>query len=171
MLFEKSITTDANTSQNNAETTKILCSRGIIHQIEIEFPPGCSSLCHVQLYAGTEIFLPSRPDMDMSADAHTIVIKEHYFLPNDRSYINVVVWNLDDTYPHTIRVRIAVLDEDDLNQNTGVIKKLGEISNLIKDLIKTIQEKLFIEPPNQGIAGDIEDGINIFEDKEDGNQH
>ena len=130
MLFTATITTAASTT---TQYTNLKCSMGIIHQVEIHFPSGCNGLLSCSLYLGGHQILPSTEGMEIIGNKETIVLLEHIELNADQNTIRVQTTNADDTYSHTIQVRVSVLPQNVLVSN---FSDLG-------DLIRSVLLKIF----------------------------
>lgn len=112
MFYVKEISTAANTTEFNAIETDRRVWAGVIHHVEVHFPPGCAGLLHVTIWHGGHQIYPSEELQDFSADGETIKFPDFYELVPGDNLIRIKTWNEDDTYAHKIRVRIGVLPKD-----------------------------------------------------------
>lgn len=136
MLYTTAITAAKGGSEATASDTRIKCSAGIIHHIDILFPSGCAGLVHVCIYHGGHRFFPSSEGMDVAGDNETVRFKEYQPLRKETNYISVKAWNEDDTYDHTVRVRIGVLPEDVLAFGT----LMSRVPNLVRKVLRGRQQ-------------------------------
>lgn len=109
MFYDFAITVAASTTEANATTQRMKLTKGVVHRLEIQFPDGCAGLAHVRILEDGHQFAPTNPSGNFASDGHTIVIDEHYELQSSPYSFKAVVWNDDDTYSHTIYVRVGVL--------------------------------------------------------------
>ena len=87
-------------------------THGVIHYIEIGFPAGCAGLAHLVLLHGEHQLYPTNPEGSFAANGYVIPINDYFELFYAPFEITLRGWNLDDTFPHTLSVRINVLQED-----------------------------------------------------------
>lgn len=111
-LYSLDITTDANTAEASKKLTQMKVNDGVIHKIDIVFPPGCAGLVKMQMLDGGHQFVSSTEGQYLSGDSETINIPEFYEIEGGTRNITIKTWNLDDTYPHTIQVRIYILPKN-----------------------------------------------------------
>ena len=112
MQYVKEITFSSGGSSTNQTSANIKAAKGIIHKIELVFPAGCAGLVHIQLFTGGHPIAPSTFGQTYSAENEIILIPEFTELRSDFNTITISGWNEDDTYDHTIRVRIYVLPKE-----------------------------------------------------------
>lgn len=109
MFYDFTITIPANTPEASPVSQELQLSAGILHYVEIEFPSGCQGLAHMQIKQPQASFLPTNPDGDFASDNYVIPIQEHFEIVSTVTRLMAVAWNEDDTYAHTISIRIGVL--------------------------------------------------------------
>jgi len=101
---------------NTAETRPVVVNAklnpGIIHRVSILFPPGPAALTHLQIRRGNHQVWPSNPDSDFASDDEVISWEDNYPLDDEPLILQLVAWNQDDTYPHTITVRFGLLPRE-----------------------------------------------------------
>ena len=110
MIYRFGITTAITYSETNKLKTILPLARGVIHQIEILFPPGPAGLLHIHLNRGIHQIWPSNSEGNFSADDNTIGFREHFEITGRPYQLEAYTWNDDDTYPHLVIVRIGVLE-------------------------------------------------------------
>ena len=109
MFYRYSLTVPALTPATALVTTTMRLAHGIIHQVEIGFPPGCAGLVHVGIYRFEHQVWPSNPDHDFAWDNYNIVIRGEAFGLVTRPYqMTLRAWSEDDSYAHTIVCRIGI---------------------------------------------------------------
>ena len=112
MQYTKSVTFSSNGSRTNQTSSTLKCAKGIIHRIDLIFPPGCFGLVNVQLFQAGHPIAPSNEGQVYSADDEIIIIPEFTELPSELNVLTIKGWNEDDTFDHTIRVRIYILPKN-----------------------------------------------------------
>lgn len=114
MIYSFSINTPANTPYINRLKTDLKLAAGIIHQVELVFPPGCAGLLHAAINHGLHQIWPTNPGEYFHADAETISFEEFYELITETNVLTVYTYNLDDTYTHSVIVRLGILKASEL---------------------------------------------------------
>jgi len=131
MFYDFALTIPANTLQAAPYTQELKLTAGIVHYVEIEFPSGCAGLAHVQIRQPEATYLPTNPDGSFASDGYVIPIKEHLELGSGENTLKAVGWNLDDTYEHTITIRIGVLLKEQLEPVTGLTALMQRFFRLV----------------------------------------
>ena len=108
MIYVANITIPKGTSANQAVCERVKISLGLIYKIELQFPPGCGGLAHIVINDGGYQVWPSTPDSNFATDDYTISFEDTYLKQVDPSELQIYGYNEDETYPHTIQVRIGV---------------------------------------------------------------
>ena len=129
MYYETTITIPADTLKSAPTEVELRVTQGIIHRIELEFPRGCAALAHVALYYHEHQFSPTNPDGDYASDGYVIPINDLLPLDSAPYTIEIRGWNDDDSYSHTIRVRMGILRPEQLGLGTprpGILTRLKE---------------------------------------------
>ena len=78
MFYRFLITTPANTPATEKQETELKLVHGIIHQVEVAFPPGPQALLHVHINRAIHQIWPTNTGSDFANDSTTIRFKEHY---------------------------------------------------------------------------------------------
>jgi len=112
MLYSKDITVPANTAETAKQTTDLKIADGVIHKVSILFPTGCVCLVKIQMFEGGHQFISSTEGQYLSGDGEAVDIPEFYEIKGGPRYITIKTWNLDDTYDHTLQIRIYVLPKE-----------------------------------------------------------
>ena len=108
MFYDLSLTIPPNTTKLAPLERDFLLCRGVINHLEIGFPPGCAGLAHLQIGRTGAQLWPTNPQGSFSTDGYNIVFDEAYELYFEPYQVGLTAWNLDDTYPHTLEVRIGI---------------------------------------------------------------
>lgn len=109
MLFEASITIPKSTTQASPEEVILKIAHGIISWVSVSFPPGCVFLVHCVILHHEHQIAPSTEGMSLAGDTFPIEWEEYYESYQPPYELKIKGWNEDDTYPHTITVRVAIL--------------------------------------------------------------
>jgi hypothetical protein len=131
MFYDFAITIPANTPKASPVVTELKLTAGVIHRVEIQFPAGCMGLAHIAINDGLHQLLPTNPDGDFASDDYVIPIDEYYPMPGGDYILTARGWNMDDTYPHTLSVRIGILSGD-------VIAPLSGLGGALKKFLKLV---------------------------------
>lgn len=124
MLFAWEIVVPKNITRDNPEIRQLYLASGIITWFSVLFPPGCAGLAHCAIYHQAHQIVPSKvyativdptatplvyQVRDLSGDTFPIEWTDYYELYGVPYMLEARCWNEDDTYPHTVIIRIAVL--------------------------------------------------------------
>lgn len=112
MIYSKTITTPANTSKENALRSALKVSKGLVYRVEIDFPTGPSGLLHVTILDGNYQAWPSSPDDTFNTNGVVIGFDDTYLKLQDPAHFTVVTYNLDDTFEHSVQVRIGLVSKE-----------------------------------------------------------
>ncbi len=109
MIYRFGITTPASTAASSKQSTVLRVEKGIVHQIEIQFPSGPSGYLHLQIRNALHQVWPYNTDEYFASSNVNIQFKD--FIPILEPPFEFVAhtWNLDDTYDHLLIVRIGIL--------------------------------------------------------------
>lgn len=109
MIYSTLITTPANTSADDPLWTEIKLTKGIIHKVELEFPVGNQFLHRVQLTREGAFIFPTNPQGFFTSEGGIISYREFVPIPDEPLSIWARTWNLDETYEHSVLIRLGVL--------------------------------------------------------------
>ena len=109
MIYRFAITTAITYSATNKLKTILPLARGVIHQIEIFFPPGPTGLLHIHLNRGLHQVWPSNSEEAFAADNNIIAFREHFEIIDRPFQLEAYTWNDDDTHGHLAIIRVGVL--------------------------------------------------------------
>ena len=117
MFYVFAIATPANTPATAKVKTTLQLARGRVTGMQVHFPSGHIGLTHIQLARGLHQFYPTIPEANFSSSGEAIVWAEDFLLDFEPYELEAYTWNTDDTYDHTITVRVemeALKEEIDL---------------------------------------------------------
>jgi len=109
MFYDFSFTIPANTTKKSPLREDINLTHGIIHRVEIGFPAGCAGLVYLQIVQGLHQIWPTNADGSFNTDDYTIAFNEYEDMTTEPFTLTLIGWNLDDTYDHTLEIRIGIL--------------------------------------------------------------
>jgi len=131
-------TIPANTAEEDAIRVKCPITKGFLRSVVVYFPPGCHGLARCRLFIGERPVAPKSPSNYIAADGmpvHIQYLNEPAW--EDIPVINWDVWNVDDTYDHTIWLSAEWLSEEkpyemqmvhELSDFVSIMKRLMGIS-------------------------------------------
>ena len=109
MIFSYSVTTPALTLKTAPVITRMKLTGGVIHKMDIAFPPGAQNLMHVTIHDAIHQVLPTNAEGDFASDNEVISFPVSFLLEDHPFEMQIFTWNDDDTYPHTCLVRLGIL--------------------------------------------------------------
>jgi len=112
VIYAYDITTEIGVTQNNPLRTPLKVTKGLIYQVEIEFPPGPLGLCHVVINDGGHQVWPSNPGNSFHGDNGMIVFPDSYLKLVEPYEFTALTWNEDDSYEHTIQLRLGMVSSE-----------------------------------------------------------
>lgn len=114
MIYSFAIETAITYSATNKLKTDLKLTAGIIHQIDIVFPTGCAGLLYVAINHGLHQIWPTNPGEYFHTDGETLSFKEFYELLSAENTLSVYTYNLDDTYAHSVIIRLGLLKQSEI---------------------------------------------------------
>lgn len=142
MIYNTEITEGSGGSSASPTATALKLSAGVIHQVEIDFPPGCAGLVGVKIYKGGDLIFPI--DGWLKADGQLLRFKEYTIIKPGYTHFRILTYNEDDTYDHTIQVRFAILKEYQINPYIAIVKMskaVDRIGGLLGGFMSWIQRR------------------------------
>jgi len=114
VIYAWRMTIPANTPKTSPVMVQCRMAAGIIHRVEVQFPIGCAGLVHTYIRRGGHQLWPSNPDGTFTADGYVISFHEGYDLSEEPHVVQWYAWNEDDTYAHTLELRLGLLPPEAL---------------------------------------------------------
>jgi len=125
-------TVPANTAYIDRRTTEIKVSGGILHTIVVTIPPGSANLVHMQLKADSYFILPRNEDKSIVGEHVNVDYREWLVLKAAENDLQLVAWNDDNTYPHTVRLLIGILPKSVMEVEEQYLKTLRMFMQLFR---------------------------------------
>lgn len=109
MFYRYSLTVPPLQSILTPVSTTMVLSHGIVHQVEVSFPPGCAALVHASIWHLERQVWPTNMGSDFAWDDYTIVMRNETFGLTTHPYeLTLRGWSEDDIFPHEIACRIGI---------------------------------------------------------------
>lgn len=102
----------ADTSKAALEEKPVDVGAGIIHQVEIEEPRGCSGEVFAAVRQGLHQVWPTNEDGFYRSDGRVYSTREHYLIKKGDAPLIIQGWSPGTTYPHTLQFRFSVLPQE-----------------------------------------------------------
>lgn len=141
MFYNFPLTLTLGTAEASLEEEEAKLTHGVIHRLEIEFPAGCSGLAHLRILHLDHQLWPTNPGGNFASDNHVIIIDDYYQLYDGPYTLKLQGWNEDETYDHTVTVRIGILPQAVAEHIYG---------KLTRTELKTLREAFGL--PAEGLA-------------------
>ena len=108
MFYRFALTVPANTPESDPVRLTLPLTHGIIHRVEIGFPPGPAGLVHVAIFRFESQIWPTNPGEWFAWDDYNIAFDEEYELFDPPFELSFRGWSEDDTFDHIVVVRLGV---------------------------------------------------------------
>lgn len=109
MFYAYTLEVPPSTLKTAPVVTTMYLTAGIVHQVELSFPPGCAALVHAVIYHFEHQVWPTNPEGDFAWDDYTIVLpRQEYRMASPPYDLSLRAWSEDDFFLHTLTCRLAV---------------------------------------------------------------
>lgn len=128
MLFEYPLEIPANTAETAKAKLAAPLAPGTIARVDVQFPRGCVGLVHVQIWRREHQVWPVNLDGDISAEGLVVSWPEDLDLDDEPFDLELRGWNEDDTFPHKITFRFALLPlgiKAEARASAGLLRRIG----------------------------------------------
>lgn len=132
MFYDFAIFVPASTTQAAPVKERLQLTTGIIHQVEIVFPDGCAGLAHLQILQGGVHLYPYNRNGSFASNNESISFSDHHEITTGRDVLTALAWNNDDTYPHTLTIRVGILTEEILHPPRPEVGLIEYIYNVVR---------------------------------------
>ena len=109
MLYSYDLVLPANTTKTAPVTLDCPVSPGILSRVVVVFPSGHAGLTHLRIMQWSHQLYPTNEDGSLSGDGEVLDWPEELELRDSPLVFRLVGWNDDDTYQHTITVRLDII--------------------------------------------------------------
>ena len=109
MFYNFSLSAFPGEGLTTGNKTTLKLTHGIIHKVDIVFPPGPQGLFLLFIFDNTHQVFPTNPGGYFSGDDEIISWREHLPLLYDPFELYAYYYNFDDTFAHTVTLRIGIL--------------------------------------------------------------
>lgn len=131
MFYDFAIIVPKNRTEDIPVETELELTYGIIHRIEVQFPIGTQALAHCRILHRRAQKWPTNIDGSFASDGYVIPIDEHFDLTEPPHTLTAICWNDDDTYAHTITIRVGILPPEIVSPFAGVIGALKRFLKMV----------------------------------------
>lgn len=108
MIYTASITTSKGGSEAGAVTTILKVTSGLVWLLEVDFPPGCCGLAHIQIFDGLYQVFPASSGESFHGDNFTLHLEDLYFKEAEPFELRIRTWNVDTVWDHALQVRVGM---------------------------------------------------------------
>jgi len=129
MLYEFDVTSPANTAASSPTEVLARLNKGLVTQVQVQIPSGAVGLACGQIWRGNSQIWPSNPGGYFKGDDLVLTWDEDYTLADEPLTLRLRVWNLDDTYAHTLTFRFALLglaQAEEARAGPSLLKRLAD---------------------------------------------
>lgn len=112
MIYAKDCPIPKNTPPQNPVQIPFTVTKGLVYKVEVQFPRGCAGLAHVVIWQGGHQMWPYDMDHDFYGDNWVIAFDDTYLISYEPYVFDIYGYNLDDTYNHTITVRLGIVSQE-----------------------------------------------------------
>ncbi len=128
-FYEFDVTSPANTPASAPAEVLARIQKGLISQWEVQIPRGVQGLTGAFIRRGDHQLVPANPNSYIKGDDAVIRWDDHYLLDDEPLTLRLFVWNIDDTYPHTITFRFNVVPLDqaeEVSSAPGILRRVAQ---------------------------------------------
>jgi hypothetical protein len=112
MIRAMSVTVAAGGNKQTPSDTPWKLTVGMIYQVEVAFPPGCSGLVGVQIRDHAGQLYPYEGGEWFVGDSETISFQETHLIEIPPHELILRCYNTDELYPHTVQFRIGLVTRE-----------------------------------------------------------
>jgi len=130
MFYAWDIIIPKNTSEKEPVTQILKLTRGVITDLQIEFPDGCKKLVKVRLLHAEFQLVPLSRGEWVTGDGETVPTEPYYPIRHEPFALKFIGCSPGTYYPHKVTVRVRMLPEwiatpwQVMKDFVSVIKKL-----------------------------------------------
>jgi len=106
------LTIPADTAATSPVEETLPSVEGIVHQVEIEIPPGCRGEVYAAIRQGNHQVWPTNPTGAYRSDSRVYSTREHYAVKRGDPVFVLQGWSPGTSYEHVVQFRISILPVD-----------------------------------------------------------
>lgn len=125
------VTTSANTVKADRIKTELKLTSGVITKVWMLHPEGCHGLAYASVWRGGHQLYPNNPENAYHGNDVPMIWEDNYKLDSP-ALLRLETWNLDDTYEHTVYVKITVLRPEEAPLARATVELLKAMLALLK---------------------------------------
>lgn len=95
----------------------------------------------MQVFDGSFQIYPANPEETFACDDYTISFEDRYLVGAKPGVLKMYGYNEDDTYEHTIQLRVGLVSEDILIASYLPGVKYDEMIEKLGDLVRSCEER------------------------------
>lgn len=141
MIYSHKITIAASKPASDPQHDVLKVTKGFVYKVEVHFPPGCAGLAHIAIFDGGFQCWPSTTGDSFNTDGYCISFDDSYLKLVAPYQFDIYGYNEDDTWPHTIQVRIGMVSSDLFIARFLPTVAYEELLNLIRAEEKAQEER------------------------------
>lgn len=146
MIFSTRIILDANGSESNLVSQRLKVSLGLVYKVELFFPAGCAGKARVVIKDGNYQVWPTTPNDYFRGSNQLLQYDDLYFKNIEPSEFQVVGFNDDTVYAHSVIVRIGLVSEEQFKArflpNYNIKEQIDYLEKLKEEQERIRQETL-----------------------------
>lgn len=124
------VQTPANTTKADAIETALKLTVGTITKVWMFHPEGCHALAHAVIFLGGHQLYPHNPAESYHGNDVPMIWEDNFELEHPAE-LKLKTWNLDDTYPHYVFLRITVIRAKLDPMSKAILEALNTIKRLL----------------------------------------
>jgi hypothetical protein len=111
MFYSFDLLIPARTTIDHPVSLACVVSSGVVERVMVIFPTGCATLAHVRVFRSAHQLWPSNLDGSFASDGEFLDFDEDYPVLDSPFEFTMRGWNDDDTYSHTVTLRLGVVQQ------------------------------------------------------------
>lgn len=112
MIYTANISTPKDTEQTALKKTSINVTKGLVYKVEFYFPSGSAGLMGVAVFDGLYQVWPSSVGEFFTGEDQVISFDDMYLKEAAPFEFQCYTFNIDETYPHFVSVRIGLVSKE-----------------------------------------------------------
>lgn len=155
MIYQKSVTIASGKTKASPEVSYFQLTQGILTKIDIGFPAGCLGLVGLRVFRGGHQLFPMVQDEWFVTDDYTISFPIEQEVEAKPLLLRIEGFNVDDTYGHTITLRLSIDRPTDINRDLLEVVS-ARLPERTEEYLQGIGAILDV---NEEVRGLLEEGV------------